>query len=124
MTEGQMEPGEKKLAGRMFEFAVVIVRVTSSLPRSTVGRNIANQLFRAGTSGPANYEEACAVESRADFIHKMQIVLKEMREARFWLRLIARTSLLPDDVITPVLRESQELCNMVGRSVVTAKRQS
>jgi four helix bundle protein len=82
MADG-MDPREGRLAERKFEFAVAIVRLTNALPRPTVGRNIGNQLFRAGTSGPANYEEACAAESRADFVRKMQIVLKEMRESRF-----------------------------------------
>src|SRR6266567_1322749 len=118
-----MDSRAEMLAERMFQFATSIVRVTNSLPQTIAGRSIGNQLFRAGTSGPANYEEACAAESRADFVHKMQIVLKELRESRFWLRLVMRTQLAPDDLVAPVYRESNELCNIIGKSVVTAKKQ-
>jgi four helix bundle protein len=114
----------EELSERMFAFAVSIVKITNALPNTTVGRNIANQLFRAGTSAPSNYEEACAAESRADFVHKLQVVLKELREARFWLRLIYEASILPEDVVSPVYQEACELCNIIGKSVVTTKRQT
>jgi len=117
-----MEPTE--LSERMFEFAVRIVSATNSFPRTVAGRNVGDQLIRSGTSGPANYEEACAAQSRADFIHKMQIVLKELRETRFWLRLAKECGLAPGELVTPILKESGELCNIIGKSVLTAKQRT
>ena len=83
---------------------------------------MANQLMRASTSCGANYEEACAAESRADFVHKMQIVLKEIRESRYWLRLIEKVGLFPESNLPSLLRESDELVKIFAKSVITAKR--
>jgi four helix bundle protein len=63
------------------------------LNKTAVERHIALQFLRAATSAGANYEEACAGESRADFIHKLQIVLKELRESLYWLRLVEKSFL-------------------------------
>ena len=79
------------LSERLLGFAAEIVRLVVDLRKSSVGRHISNQLTRSGTSPGANYEEACGAESRAGFIHKMQIVLKELRESGYWLRLIVKT---------------------------------
>jgi len=70
------------------DFAVEIIKLAVRLNKTSVGRHIGGQLTRSGTSPGANYEEACGAESRADFIHKLQIVLKELRESSYWLRLI------------------------------------
>ncbi|MEK6300888.1 MAG: four helix bundle protein [Acidobacteriota bacterium] len=68
-----------------------------------------------------NYEEACAAESRADFIHKLGICLKELRESRCWIRLIIRTELLPEQKLSELHDECNQLCNIVAQSIVTAK---
>jgi four helix bundle protein len=81
----------------------------------------AGQLVRCGTSPAPNYEEACAAESRADFVHKLGICLKELRESRCWIRLIIRTELLPEHRMNELLDEANELCNIIGQSIVTAK---
>ncbi|PIU95195.1 MAG: four helix bundle protein [Armatimonadetes bacterium CG_4_10_14_3_um_filter_66_18] len=109
-----------KLSERMLEFASNIVGFTDALPKTRAGRHIAGQLLRCGTSPGPNYEEACAAESRADFIHKLRIVLKELRESRFWIRLVAKRCLLPADTTGPLCAEASELCNIIGKSVVTA----
>ncbi|MDZ4204406.1 MAG: four helix bundle protein, partial [Bacteroidales bacterium] len=75
------------LSDRFLNFAVNIIKLESPLCKTYSGRHIYGQLFRAGTSTGANYEEARAGESRADFIHKMQVVLKELREAHYWIKL-------------------------------------
>jgi len=77
---------------------------------------------RCGTSAGPNYEEACAAESRADFAHKLSIALKELRESRFWIRLIVRAELLKNAKMTGVLDEVEQLCNIVGQSLVTTRR--
>ena len=78
--------------------------------------------MRASTSCGADYEEACAAESRADFVHKMQIVLKEMRESRYWLRLIEKVGVFSESNLPSLLRESDELVKIFTKSVITAKR--
>jgi len=114
-----MRPDE--LAERLLDFAVRIGRVVDALPDSRLGRHVANQLVRCGTSPAPNYEEGCAAESRADFIHKLSISLKELRESRSWLRLISRSHLLPNDKLSELIDECDQLCNILARSVITAK---
>jgi len=87
-----------------------------------VCRHIGNQLLRSGTSAGANYEEACGAESKADFVHKMQMTLKELRESLYWLKLIERAGLVPAKSIEGLLCEAVELVNIIGKSVVTAKQ--
>jgi len=79
---------------------------------------------RSGTSPAPNYEEGCAAESRADFIHKLSICLKELRESRFWIKLIVKSNLLPETKISELLDESDQLCKMIASSIVTAKSKS
>ena len=88
-----MDPEE--LSRRLLRFAVQVGRIADRLPDTRLGRHIAGQIVRCATSPPPNYEEACAAESRDDFIHKMSICLKELRETRMWLRLILEAELLP-----------------------------
>ena len=68
-----------------------------------------------------NYEEARAAESRADFIHKLSICLKELRESRCWIHLTVKTDLLPQHLMNELLTETDELCNIIGRSIFTAR---
>jgi four helix bundle protein len=112
-----------ELSERFLDYAVRIIRFIERLMDSFVGRHISGQLFRAGSSAGSNYEEARAAESRADFIHKMQVVLKELRESRFWLRLIQRSELLPDNdpELLALLQETEELAKITASSVLTAK---
>ena len=113
------------LAERLLDFAVRIVKVTDALPKKNrSSTHIAQQLLRAGTSVAANYEEARGAESRADFLHKMQVALKELREAAFWLRLVCRTHLLDQNSLEPLLRESLELVLIFSKSVATLKGKS
>src|SRR6187431_3819207 len=76
------------IAERLLDFAARIGKVVDAIPDSRLGRHIAGQLIRCGTSPAPNYEEACAAESRADFVHKPGISLKELRESRCWFLLI------------------------------------
>jgi len=78
-------------------------------------------LVRSGTSPAPNYEEGCAAESRADFIHKLSISLKELRESRTWIRLIIKTEMLPEQRLGELLDECNQLCKIIAQSIVTAK---
>ena len=84
----------EELADRLINFAARVGKVVDALPDTRMGRHIAGQLVRSGTSPAPNYEEACAAESRADFSHKLSICLKELRESRCWIRLIIKTEML------------------------------
>ncbi len=106
---------------RLISFAVRVGKVVDALPDTRMGRHIAGQLVRSGTSPAPNYEEACAAESRADFVHKLSICLKELRESRSWFRLIIKTEILPELRMSELLDECNQLCNMIAQSIVTAK---
>ena len=80
-----------------------------------------DQLLRSGTSVGANYEEAQGAESSGDFVHKLQIALKELRESNYWLRVIAGAALLPKEKLTDILDESDQLCRILSKAVATAK---
>ena len=114
-------PRVNELAERLLDFATGSVKLWARAGRTMPGRYIAGQLLRAASSAGANYEEACGAESRADFTHKLQIVLKELREARYWLRLMGRSQLATDDQLSALVDEAGILARMVGKSVVTAK---
>ncbi len=117
-----MDQKPEQLADRLLDFAVEIIKITDALPNTVAGRHVAGQMVRAGTSCGSNYEEACGAESRSDFVHKMSIVLKELKESRFWLRLVSRTEMLASHRIEPVLEECRQLCAIVAKSILTAKR--
>jgi four helix bundle protein len=124
-TEGERD-GEVRRKGadleeRLIGFAARVGKVVDALPDTRLGRHIAGQLVRSGTSPAPNYAEACAAESKKDFIHKLGIALKELRETRIWLRLIVKTELLPLPRLTEVIDECEQLNNIVGRSLITAK---
>ncbi len=111
---------------RSFSFAVRIVNLCGHLEKSSsVSRNLTHQLLRAGTSIGANLEEAQAAQSKADFIHKNSISLKEAREANYWLRLILATNSFDKKIGTGIKElesESIELAKIIGKIIVSSKR--
>jgi len=111
----------EELSDRFLDYAASIIILVKSLGNSYQGKHISKQLLRSATSVGANYEEAKGAESKADFSHKLQIVLKELRESRFWIRLIKRAGLIPKDKISPILSETDELIKIIAKSVVTSK---
>ena len=116
-----MERRGADLEERLLEFAARVGKVVDALPDTRLARHIAGQLVRSGTSPAPNYAEACAAESKRDFIHKLGIALKELRESRAWIKLILKAELLPAARISPLLDEVQQLCSILGKSIVTAK---
>jgi four helix bundle protein len=91
------------------------------LPETRLGRHVAGQIIRCGTSPAPNYAEACSAESREDFIHKLSICLKELRETHLWLRLIAKAGLAPGDEVDAIQDECFQLNNIIAQSIITAK---
>ena len=111
------------LEERLLEFASAVIDVSEKLPNSRAGNHIAGQFLRSGTSPYGNHGEAQAPESAEDFIHKMKICLKELRETRRWARLIERKHWLQGDVqLRLILSESEELIRIFKASVQTAER--
>jgi four helix bundle protein len=109
-----------EIQDRTFQFAVRMVKLVNRLPRTVAGIEVGRQLVRAATSVGTNLEEADAAESKADFIHKVGVAHKEAREARYWLRIV-RASLLDDDEVASLLRESEELVRILNSIVHNAR---
>lgn len=109
------------LQERFVSFAVKIIDLASRLPKTTVCRHISGQVLRSGTSPAPNYAEARGAESRADFIHKLRIAVKELNETGIWLRIILKTRMAPEVLIMNLIRENQELARILSASIKTAR---
>lgn len=113
------------LQERLIAYAVRVVKLVGTLPKTETGRHIAAQLLRSGTSPAANHAESQSAESRHDFVHKLKIALKELRESGVWLQIIIRSELLASpDRLTPLLEETDALCAILHKSIETARRNS
>ncbi|MDZ4700743.1 MAG: four helix bundle protein [Rhodothermales bacterium] len=107
---------------RFFEFAVALANCVEQMPGTYLGRHIAHQLIRSGTAPLANYAEAGAAESRRDFIHKMGICLKELRESVTWLQLAERLALGNPEALAAVRDEAQQLTRITAQCILTARK--
>ena len=113
---------EYDLEERLVRFAVTIIEVAEALPRTRAGNHIAGQLVRCGTSPAPNYGEAQSAESRKDFVHKMKVSLKELRETRVWLLIILRKRFRNAmSKAEAALPECQELIRIFAKSIATAQ---
>lgn len=106
---------------RLLEFAVAIIQLCGSLPKSESGRHVAGQLLRCGTSPAPNYGEARGAESKNDFIHKLGVVLKELNESAIWLEMIKRSRMLAPTDVESVSQECNELAKIIATSIRTAR---
>jgi len=110
---------------RTFQFAIRIVKLCQHLEETgSVARTISRQLLRSGTSIGANVQEGQAGQSKADFISKNYIALKEARETLYWLKLLAATNILPESRLTPIAQEAKEITRILGATIVKAKGKS
>ncbi|MGH9792669.1 MAG: four helix bundle protein [Candidatus Acidiferrales bacterium] len=122
MTRASAKPG-RDICERTFRFAVSIAKLCRQIEtRNGTCRVLARQLLRAATSIGANVEEAQAAQSRADFINKNSIALKEARETNYWLRLIVASAEVPAEALAAYLQESGELMRIIGAIVVSAHK--
>jgi four helix bundle protein len=111
------------LEDRLLEYSSRIIEIAEGLPNNRAGNHVAGQLLRAGTSPYANHGEAQAAESSKDFIHKMRICLKELRESKRWLKLIQRVPLVkPTERMDEIINETEELIKIFATSVRTAEK--
>ena len=107
-----------RLAERTVDYGLAVMEYCESLPRTAAGRHVGDQLLRSATSVAANYAEASEAESTADFVHKMKVAMKELKESRVWLVFASR--LAPCEAVESLRAESRELLLMVGKSINTA----
>lgn len=111
------------LEDRLVDFAVMTIETAEALPNTRAGNHLAGQLIRCGTSPALNYGEAQSGESGKDFIHKMKVVLKELRETYVCLKIIRRKPLLkPLKKTEPIFNECNELISIFVSSISTAQR--
>lgn len=106
---------------RLLDFSVGIIRLTEELPSTRAGNHVAGQLLRSGTSPHPNHGEAQAAESGKDFVHKMSICLKELRETMRWLRLIKKVPLVQEQSdLDALINECDQLVRIFAASIKTA----
>ena len=109
------------LEARLLEYSARIIRLVERLPNTRAGNHIAGQLLRSGTSPLPNHGEAQAAESAKDFVHKLKVCLKELRESWRWLLLIQRVPLLRPRLVDPLVKETDELIRIFVSSIQTAQ---
>lgn len=111
------------LEDRLLDYGAAIIHLTRKLNGEYAERHVGNQLLRSGTAPLSHHGEAQGAESNADFIHKMRIALKELRESERWLKLIKKANLLPDSVNLPsLLNETDQLIRIFITSIRTAEK--
>ncbi len=110
------------LEERLIDFSVLIIEIVHEMPKSKAGNHLSGQLVRCGTSVSLNYGEAQSGESRKDFIHKIMVVLKELRETLVCLKIIHRAKLYKtESKIIEAKKEANELISIFVKSVETAR---
>lgn len=110
------------ISERLLDFGVRVLRLVEVLPKTMAGKHVAGQLLRSGTSAGANYEEARGGESKQDFIHKLAVAWKEIRESWYWLRLIAKSGMVKPPLVANLQIEADEISRILSKSLETARR--
>ncbi len=114
--------GDHDLRRRSKKFALRIIRLCSSLPRSGATDVIGRQLLRSGTSPGAHYREACRARSRAEVVSKIEGGLQELEETSYWLKLLTDSRIVPATRLASLRQEAQELVAIFASSAMTAKK--
>ncbi len=118
-----MEKRKFDLEDRLVEFTCRMIDVVEALPNARAGNYIAGQLIKSCHSPTFNYGEAQAAESKNDFIHKMGVVLKELKECRTALKIIRRKEMIkPVSKLTGIFKETEELIAIIAKGISTAKK--
>jgi len=116
-----MENQRYDLEERLLDYSVRIIKIVEMLPNTRTGNHIAGQLLKSGTSPYPNHGEAQAAESQKDFVHKLSISLKELRESFRWLKLIHRIPLIDNsELLNDIINETEELIKIFFASIKTA----
>jgi four helix bundle protein len=115
---------KQEIQCRTKQFALRVFKLVDALPRTTVGRAVANQLVRSATSVGANYRAACRARSRAEFAAKLGTVLEEADESRYWLKLIREGKLIAESKVSLLLKEAAELTAILAAGRKSATKRS
>jgi four helix bundle protein len=110
------------LEDRLIDFTINCSDIVEELPQTKLANHVGGQLIRSSSSGALNYGEAQSAESQNDFVHKLKVVLKELRESRVCLKIIVRKPLLPVERVQPTLDECNELIAIFLKSIDTANK--
>ena len=110
------------LEERLLEFSARIIRLVDALPNTRAANHLAGQILRSGTSPYGNHGEVEAAESCKDFVHKLKVCLKELKETRRWLRLVKQSKMLPEKNMVLILAESEELIRIFFASIRTTEK--
>ncbi|MBS1734559.1 MAG: four helix bundle protein [Bacteroidetes bacterium] len=119
-----MQARKFDLEDRLINFAVSAIKISEKLPKTFAGNHLASQLVRSGTAPALNYGEAQSAESRNDFIHKMKIAAKELRETYNCLRIVKKVCYCDDNDIAAVLDENNQLIAIFVKSIETTRNNS
>jgi four helix bundle protein len=122
INERQDNMGITDLKQRTKLFALVVITLVDSLPRSRVAEVLGRQLLRSGTSAGANYRSACRARSAADFISKMGIVEEELDESIYWMELLVESGTISLKDASPLIKEADELLAIIVSSIRTARK--
>ena len=109
-----------QISERVIDFVANVLKMVNKLPAKTISSKLSDQLVRSSASVGANYEEAQAAESKKDFVHKLQVSLKEMRETYYWIRVLQKLSTEPSE-FSAIIDEARQLRAILSKSVATAK---
>jgi four helix bundle protein len=109
------------LQRRLVSFAVKIIELVGHLPKTSAGRHVSGQILRSGTSPAPNYGEARGAESRADFVHKLRIAVKELNETGIWLHIILEARMASTVSVENLIKENCEIACILGASIRTAQ---
>lgn len=120
MENNQKKVRAQEIEERLIEFASRIIDMVEAFPKTPAAKHLGSQILRSGTSPALNYGEAQAAESRDDFVHKMKVCLKELRETLICLKLITKRTWFAEGKLTPLLVENNELVSIFVASLKTA----
>ena len=112
---------EEQLKARTKQFALGVINLVSTVPSTSLGRTIGNQLLRSGMSVGANYRAACRGRSKADFVAKLGIALEEADECLYWMELLQEAQVLPAEKLQGLRQEADQLVAIFHASVKTAR---
>lgn len=121
LEDKMSEMTKEEMKKRTKQFALRVIRLASALPDNAVGRVIANQVIRSGTSVGANYRAALRARSTRDFCNKIGVVLEESDESAYWMELIIEGKAMPEDRVTGLLQEANELTAIFAATHKTIK---
>jgi four helix bundle protein len=112
---------QEEMKTRTKQFALRVIRLVESLPKTKAGNILGNQLLRSGTSVGANYRAACRAKSNADFIHKLSIVEEESDESIYWMELLVEGNIVKENLLKNLMDEGDQILSIIVSSIKTVK---